>query len=122
MKNTYEARLLSHLVYNYCQVCHSFYSTVLTFVQSVCHVQIQQLHDMEEVCYDKVLKQIKAGHQVLCVFFVLPSVIINQQLENHMAYGPSIKVSLKRTEKKGFIQISGQLNVVLLKRIKCSGV
>lgn len=27
-------------------------------------VQIQQLHDMEEVCYDKVLEQIRAGHQV----------------------------------------------------------
>lgn len=27
-------------------------------------VQIQQLHDMEEVCYNKVLEQVKAGHQV----------------------------------------------------------
>ncbi|XP_067305469.1 activating signal cointegrator 1 complex subunit 3 [Pseudorasbora parva] len=27
--------------------------------------KIQQLHDMEEVCYDKVLEQIKAGHQVM---------------------------------------------------------
>uniref|UniRef100_A0AAY4D056 Activating signal cointegrator 1 complex subunit 3 n=1 Tax=Denticeps clupeoides TaxID=299321 RepID=A0AAY4D056_9TELE len=25
----------------------------------------QQMHDMEEVCYEKVLKQIKAGHQVM---------------------------------------------------------
>ncbi|XP_057196381.1 activating signal cointegrator 1 complex subunit 3 isoform X2 [Triplophysa rosa] len=27
--------------------------------------KIQQLHDMEEVCYNKVLDQIKAGHQVM---------------------------------------------------------
>ncbi|XP_029451223.1 activating signal cointegrator 1 complex subunit 3 isoform X2 [Rhinatrema bivittatum] len=27
--------------------------------------KVQQLHDMEEVCYDNVLKQIKAGHQVM---------------------------------------------------------
>ncbi|XP_048883103.1 activating signal cointegrator 1 complex subunit 3 [Brienomyrus brachyistius] len=27
--------------------------------------KIQQLHDMEEVCYDKVLEQIRAGHQVM---------------------------------------------------------
>lgn len=27
--------------------------------------KVQQLHDMEEVCYEKVLKQIKAGHQVM---------------------------------------------------------
>ena len=31
---------------------------------SLCPVQIQQLHDMEEVCYNKVLEQVKAGHQV----------------------------------------------------------
>lgn len=31
--------------------------------------QIQQLHDMEEVCYEKVLEQIKAGHQVMLKFF-----------------------------------------------------
>lgn len=37
---------------------------------TVLPVQIQQIHDMEEVCYDKVLEQVKAGHQVrafLCV-------------------------------------------------------
>uniref|UniRef100_A0A672MCQ8 Activating signal cointegrator 1 complex subunit 3 n=1 Tax=Sinocyclocheilus grahami TaxID=75366 RepID=A0A672MCQ8_SINGR len=27
--------------------------------------KVQQLHDMEEVCYEKVLKQIKGGHQVM---------------------------------------------------------
>lgn len=27
--------------------------------------KIQQLHDMEEVCYEKVLEQIRAGHQVM---------------------------------------------------------
>ncbi|KAL4657484.1 activating signal cointegrator 1 complex subunit 3 [Arapaima gigas] len=27
--------------------------------------KIQQLHDMDEVCYDKVLEQIRAGHQVM---------------------------------------------------------
>ncbi|XP_035275988.1 activating signal cointegrator 1 complex subunit 3 [Anguilla anguilla] len=27
--------------------------------------KVQQLHDMEEVCYDKVLEQIRAGHQVM---------------------------------------------------------
>jgi len=30
--------------------------------------QIQQLHDMEEVCYEKVLEQIRAGHQVMLKF------------------------------------------------------
>lgn len=30
----------------------------------VCPAQIQQIHDMEEVCYNKVLEQVKAGHQV----------------------------------------------------------
>ncbi|KAJ8290873.1 hypothetical protein GJAV_G00018670 [Gymnothorax javanicus] len=27
--------------------------------------KVQQLHDMDEVCYDKVLEQIQAGHQVM---------------------------------------------------------
>ncbi|KAM9488100.1 activating signal cointegrator 1 complex subunit 3 [Clarias gariepinus] len=36
-----------------------------TFVGIKSTNKIQQLHDMEEVCYDKVLKQIKAGHQVM---------------------------------------------------------
>uniref|UniRef100_A0A673MSU9 U5 small nuclear ribonucleoprotein 200 kDa helicase n=1 Tax=Sinocyclocheilus rhinocerous TaxID=307959 RepID=A0A673MSU9_9TELE len=27
--------------------------------------KVQQLHDMEEVCYEKVLKQIRGGHQVM---------------------------------------------------------
>ncbi|XP_048008746.1 activating signal cointegrator 1 complex subunit 3 [Megalobrama amblycephala] len=27
--------------------------------------KVQQLHDMEEVCYEKVLEQIRAGHQVM---------------------------------------------------------
>ncbi|XP_067094233.1 activating signal cointegrator 1 complex subunit 3 [Osmerus mordax] len=27
--------------------------------------KVQQMHDMEEVCYNKVLKQIRAGHQVM---------------------------------------------------------
>ncbi|XP_076827950.1 activating signal cointegrator 1 complex subunit 3 isoform X2 [Brachyhypopomus gauderio] len=35
-----------------------------TFVGIKTTNKIQQLHDMDEVCYDKVLKQIKAGHQV----------------------------------------------------------
>lgn len=38
---------------------------------TVLPVQIQQIHDMEEVCYNKVLEQVKAGHQVrafLCVW------------------------------------------------------
>ncbi|GAA6071136.1 activating signal cointegrator 1 complex subunit 3, partial [Tachysurus ichikawai] len=34
-----------------------------TFVGIKTTNKIQQLHDMEEVCYDKVLKQIKAGYQ-----------------------------------------------------------
>ncbi|KAL6488712.1 hypothetical protein MHYP_G00024530 [Metynnis hypsauchen] len=36
-----------------------------TFVGIKTTNKIQQLHDMEEVCYDKVLEQIKAGHQVM---------------------------------------------------------
>ncbi|KAI2655715.1 Activating signal cointegrator 1 complex subunit 3 [Labeo rohita] len=32
--------------------------------------KVQQLHDMEEVCYEKVLKQIRAGHQVMAVCVV----------------------------------------------------
>ncbi|XP_060726018.1 activating signal cointegrator 1 complex subunit 3 isoform X1 [Tachysurus vachellii] len=36
-----------------------------TFVGIKTTNKIQQLHDMEEVCYDKVLKQIKAGYQVM---------------------------------------------------------
>ncbi|MEQ2177417.1 activating signal cointegrator 1 complex subunit, partial [Xenoophorus captivus] len=35
-----------------------------TFVGIKTTNKIQQIHDMEEVCYDKVLQQIKAGHQV----------------------------------------------------------
>lgn len=35
-------------------------------------LQIQQLHDMEEVCYNKVLEQVKAGHQVTVSFDVEP--------------------------------------------------
>lgn len=34
------------------------------FIVIMFPVQIQQLHDMEEVCYNKVLEQVKAGHQV----------------------------------------------------------
>lgn len=30
--------------------------------------QVQQLHDMEEVCYEKVLEQIRAGHQVMSIY------------------------------------------------------
>ncbi|XP_038129491.1 activating signal cointegrator 1 complex subunit 3 [Cyprinodon tularosa] len=36
-----------------------------TFVGIKTTNKIQQLHDMEEVCYNKVLQQIKAGHQVM---------------------------------------------------------
>uniref|UniRef100_W5K1G2 Activating signal cointegrator 1 complex subunit 3 n=1 Tax=Astyanax mexicanus TaxID=7994 RepID=W5K1G2_ASTMX len=36
-----------------------------TFVGVKTTSKIQQLHDMEEVCYDKVLEQIRAGHQVM---------------------------------------------------------
>uniref|UniRef100_A0A8B9HKM1 Activating signal cointegrator 1 complex subunit 3 n=1 Tax=Astyanax mexicanus TaxID=7994 RepID=A0A8B9HKM1_ASTMX len=36
-----------------------------TFVGVKTTNKIQQLHDMEEVCYDKVLEQIRAGHQVM---------------------------------------------------------
>ncbi|XP_076004539.1 activating signal cointegrator 1 complex subunit 3 [Genypterus blacodes] len=36
-----------------------------TFVGVKSTNKIQQLHDMEEVCYTKVLEQIKAGHQVM---------------------------------------------------------
>ncbi|XP_028326089.1 activating signal cointegrator 1 complex subunit 3 isoform X2 [Gouania willdenowi] len=36
-----------------------------TFVGIKTNNKIQQLHDMEEVCYNKVLEQIKAGHQVM---------------------------------------------------------
>ncbi|KAM4632986.1 activating signal cointegrator 1 complex subunit 3 [Polymixia lowei] len=36
-----------------------------TFVGIKSTNKIQQLHDMEEVCYDKVLEQIRAGHQVM---------------------------------------------------------
>ncbi|KAG7336122.1 hypothetical protein KOW79_000815 [Hemibagrus wyckioides] len=36
-----------------------------TFVGIKTTNKIQQLHDMEEVCYNKVLEQIKAGHQVM---------------------------------------------------------
>ncbi|KAM3614996.1 uncharacterized protein V6R79_021978 [Siganus canaliculatus] len=36
-----------------------------TFVGIKSTNKIQQLHDMDEVCYNKVLEQIKAGHQVM---------------------------------------------------------
>ncbi|XP_074539494.1 activating signal cointegrator 1 complex subunit 3 [Halichoeres trimaculatus] len=36
-----------------------------TFVGIKSNNKIQQLHDMEEVCYNKVLEQVKAGHQVM---------------------------------------------------------
>ncbi|XP_034729365.1 activating signal cointegrator 1 complex subunit 3 [Etheostoma cragini] len=36
-----------------------------TFVGIKSTNKIQQLHDMEEVCYNKVLEQVKAGHQVM---------------------------------------------------------
>ncbi|CAJ1061882.1 activating signal cointegrator 1 complex subunit 3 [Xyrichtys novacula] len=36
-----------------------------TFVGIKTNSKIQQLHDMEEVCYNKVLEQVKAGHQVM---------------------------------------------------------
>uniref|UniRef100_A0A3P9B0X6 Activating signal cointegrator 1 complex subunit 3 n=1 Tax=Maylandia zebra TaxID=106582 RepID=A0A3P9B0X6_9CICH len=36
-----------------------------TFVGIKTNNKIQQIHDMEEVCYDKVLEQVKAGHQVM---------------------------------------------------------
>uniref|UniRef100_A0A8C2Z061 Activating signal cointegrator 1 complex subunit 3 n=1 Tax=Cyclopterus lumpus TaxID=8103 RepID=A0A8C2Z061_CYCLU len=36
-----------------------------TFVGVKSTNKIQQLHDMEEVCYNKVLEQVKAGHQVM---------------------------------------------------------
>ncbi|KAM9426396.1 activating signal cointegrator 1 complex subunit 3 [Pholidichthys leucotaenia] len=36
-----------------------------TFVGIKTTNKIQQIHDMEEVCYNKVLEQIKAGHQVM---------------------------------------------------------
>uniref|UniRef100_A0A672FSE4 Activating signal cointegrator 1 complex subunit 3 n=1 Tax=Salarias fasciatus TaxID=181472 RepID=A0A672FSE4_SALFA len=36
-----------------------------TFVGIKSTNKIQQMHDMEEVCYNKVLEQVKAGHQVM---------------------------------------------------------
>lgn len=36
-----------------------------TFVGIKTNNKIQQLHDTEEVCYNKVLEQVKAGHQVM---------------------------------------------------------
>ncbi|XP_037640122.1 activating signal cointegrator 1 complex subunit 3 isoform X1 [Sebastes umbrosus] len=36
-----------------------------TFVGIKSTNKIQQLHDMEEVCYNKVLEQVKGGHQVM---------------------------------------------------------
>ncbi|KAF7655892.1 hypothetical protein LDENG_00048920 [Lucifuga dentata] len=36
-----------------------------TFVGIKTTNKIQQLHDMEEVCYNKVVEQVKAGHQVM---------------------------------------------------------
>ncbi|KAM6995450.1 activating signal cointegrator 1 complex subunit 3 isoform 1-T2 [Tautogolabrus adspersus] len=36
-----------------------------TFVGIKSNNKIQQLHDTEEVCYNKVLEQVKAGHQVM---------------------------------------------------------
>ncbi|KAJ8288293.1 hypothetical protein COCON_G00009520 [Conger conger] len=36
-----------------------------SFVGIKANNKVQQLHDMEEVCYDKVLEQIRAGHQVM---------------------------------------------------------
>ncbi|XP_056902456.1 activating signal cointegrator 1 complex subunit 3 isoform X2 [Takifugu flavidus] len=36
-----------------------------TFVGIKSTSKIQQLHDMDEVCYNKVLEQVKAGHQVM---------------------------------------------------------
>uniref|UniRef100_A0A3Q3RSP6 Activating signal cointegrator 1 complex subunit 3 n=1 Tax=Mastacembelus armatus TaxID=205130 RepID=A0A3Q3RSP6_9TELE len=36
-----------------------------TFVGIKTTNKIQQLHDMEEVCYNKVLEQVKSGHQVM---------------------------------------------------------
>lgn len=39
-------------------------------------VQLQQLHDMDEVCYNKALEQVKAGHQVRA--FLSNILILNQ--------------------------------------------
>uniref|UniRef100_A0AAV2MBR4 Activating signal cointegrator 1 complex subunit 3 n=1 Tax=Knipowitschia caucasica TaxID=637954 RepID=A0AAV2MBR4_KNICA len=36
-----------------------------TFVGIKSTNKVQQLHDMEEVCYNKVLEQVRAGHQVM---------------------------------------------------------
>uniref|UniRef100_H3CHL6 Activating signal cointegrator 1 complex subunit 3 n=1 Tax=Tetraodon nigroviridis TaxID=99883 RepID=H3CHL6_TETNG len=36
-----------------------------TFVGVKTTNKVQQLHDMDEVCYNKVLEQVKAGHQVM---------------------------------------------------------
>nr|XP_057909252.1 activating signal cointegrator 1 complex subunit 3 isoform X2 [Doryrhamphus excisus] len=36
-----------------------------TFVGVKATNKIQQMHDMEEVCYNKVIEQVKAGHQVM---------------------------------------------------------
>ncbi|XP_030051047.1 activating signal cointegrator 1 complex subunit 3 [Microcaecilia unicolor] len=35
-----------------------------TFIGIKTTSKVQQLHDMEEICYENILKQIKAGHQV----------------------------------------------------------
>ena len=40
-----------------------------------CPAQIQQLHDTEEVCYNKVLEQVKAGHQVRYLLYIYPQYI-----------------------------------------------
>nr|XP_032829466.1 activating signal cointegrator 1 complex subunit 3 [Petromyzon marinus] len=36
-----------------------------TFIGVKTTNKMQQMHDMDEVCYDKVLEQVKAGHQVM---------------------------------------------------------
>lgn len=50
---------------------NGFLNHISVFLIVMFSSQIQQLHDMEEVCYEKVLEQIRAGHQVMLKFFLI---------------------------------------------------
>lgn len=45
--------------------------------------QVQQLNHMDEVCYESVLKQIMAGHQVFFCFVLFPFRTYIKKLNHH---------------------------------------
>ena len=68
----------------------------------MCAVQIQQIHDMEEVCYNKVLEQIKAGHQVspFCMFELnenTPICVCVSEVMSKFGFPQNVSLSAKVT-------------------------